>query len=81
MIKHSIGPTDILVCESTAQCLIYNPTETYIDLITDYITKNNFTCGAIYHENTDKAILLQQQVGGKILENQQQATRFENSLY
>lgn len=80
MITYSIGPTDIVICESTAQCLIYNPTETYVDLIVDYIVNNNFTCGAIYHENINKAISLQQQLGGQIFTNFETAKAYESTL-
>ena len=80
MITHSIGPTDIIICESTAQCLIYNPTETCIDLIVNYVTTNNFTCGAIYHENLDKAVLLQQQLGGIVITDYDAAKTYENKL-
>jgi hypothetical protein len=80
MIVHNIGPTDIVICESTAQCLVYNPTETCIDLIVNYITNNNFTCGAIYHENINKAVLLQQQVGGQVITDSETAKAYESTL-
>lgn len=80
MITHSIGPTDIVICESTAQCLIYNPTETCIDLIVDYVTKNNFTCSAIYHENIHKAAALQSQLGGTIITDLSNANTYEKNF-
>lgn len=80
MITHSIGPTDIVICESTAQCLIYNPTEVCIDLIVNFVTKNNFTCGAIYHENRSKALMLQQHLGGAIITEFHSAKTYESTL-
>lgn len=80
MITHNIGPTTILVCESTANCLIYNPTETYLDQIVNYVVNNNYTCGGIYHNDTYKSMQLQKQVGGKIFTDEQHAISYEKTL-
>jgi hypothetical protein len=80
MIKCNIGPTEIVTCESTAKCLVYTPTETCIDLIVKYIVENNFTCGVIYHDNIEKAVLLQQQLGGEIITDFKIAKTYENTL-
>lgn len=80
MIKKNIGPTDIFICESTASCLVYNPTETYANAIADFIYDNNYTCAMIYHENQDKAILLQRMIGGKLANDIEEAEEYEKTL-
>lgn len=80
MIKHNIGPTDIYTCESTAHCIVYNPTETLASQIAEYVFVNNYICGAIYHENYDKAFALHRMIGGDIFTDIAQAEAYENTL-
>lgn len=44
MITHNIGSTVISICESTAQCLVYEPTDTYFNEILNFIEKSNYVC-------------------------------------
>lgn len=44
MITHNIGSTVISICESTAQCLVYEPTDTYFNEILNFIDTNNYIC-------------------------------------
>lgn len=48
MISHNIGSTIVNVCESTARCVIYEPTETYFDQLIDFVQKNNYVCVGIH---------------------------------
>jgi hypothetical protein len=80
MIKTNIGPTDIYICESTANCVVYNPTETYAREIAEYIYENNYTCEMIYHENKDKALMLQRLIGGLATTDLTQAESYEKTL-
>jgi hypothetical protein len=80
MIKTNIGPTDIYICESTANCIVYNPTETLANQIAEYIYKNNYICGAIYHTDINKALYLHRMTGGNIITDQAQAEAYEKTL-
>lgn len=64
MMDVNIGPTTLTICESTAHCVVYDPTETLIDNITAHIFDNNYVCDAVYHHDERKAKLLQHKVGG-----------------
>lgn len=48
MISYNIGSTIVNVCESTARCVIYQPTETYFDQLIDFVQKNNYICIGIH---------------------------------
>lgn len=80
MIKHNIGPTDIYICESTANCIVYNPTETLANQIAEFVFVNNYTCGAIYHENYNKALALHRMIGGNIYTDMHQVESYQNTL-
>ena len=80
MIKHTIGPTDIYICESTAICIVCNPTETLAGEVADYIFTNNYTCGVIYHESDDNALALHRLVGGNIYTNIDQVEEYKKTL-
>lgn len=80
MITHNIGPTDIYICESTAHCIVYNPTETFANQIAEFVFVNNYICGAIYHEKYDKAVVLHRMIGGEIYTDTSKAKEYENTL-
>jgi hypothetical protein len=80
MIKTHIGPTDIFICESTAQCIVYNPTETLANQIAEFVFSNNYVCTAIYHENPHKAVHLQRMIGGAVVADTAEIAKYENTL-
>lgn len=80
MIKTHIGPTDICVCESTAKCIVYNPTETLANQIAEFVFSNNYTCAAIYHTSLYKALPLQRMIGGVVVTDADEIVKYENDL-
>jgi hypothetical protein len=80
MIKTHIGSTDICVCESTAQCIVYNPTETLANQIAEFVFSNNYTCTAIYHETAHEAMHLQRMIGGVVITDADEIVKYENNL-
>lgn len=80
MIKTNIGPTDIFICESTANCIIYNPTETLANQIAEFVFSNNYVCTAIYHETPHKATNLQRMIGGAVITDANEIAKYEADM-
>jgi len=78
MIKHTIGSAKIFVCESTANCIVYNPNQS--QHIAEYIQQNNYVCGAIYHPLLDTALELHKLVGGDIYTDIEGADQYKKTL-
>jgi hypothetical protein len=66
MIEKHIGPTTITVCEATAHCTIYNPTETYINEIVNDIDISNYVVDFIYDPREKAGMSLKHQIGGLV---------------
>lgn len=80
MITLSVGPTVITVCESTAKCAIFEPTETLFNLLLDTLNKNNYTCEVVYSKNLSLATKVAYYTGGKATDNESVAKDVEKEF-
>jgi hypothetical protein len=80
MITLNVGPTVITVCESTAKCAIYKPTETCFDLLIETIDKNNYICEIVYSENLQLAQKVAYYAGGTPTDDQTLAQTIESKF-
>jgi hypothetical protein len=79
MITKTFGPTTVNVCEDTAKCIVHTPVNDTVNLVADYIDKNNFTVLMIYG-SSNSTLALKRQVGGYITEDYEQAKELEKTL-
>lgn len=79
MIKKNIGSTIVTVCESTARCTVYQPTDTYFNEVLEYINKNNYVCAGVYSSgNIGQRFAYYS--GGKILNDEDALKNLETSF-
>tara|TARA_B100000900_G_scaffold409979_1_gene426832 strand:- start:962 stop:1204 length:243 start_codon:yes stop_codon:yes gene_type:complete len=79
MIEHEFGSTIIHVCEDTARCIVYHPTDDNVDTLADYIDKNNYICAMIVG-NSAAVLGLKAQVGGITTEDKTTISLFERQI-
>ena len=79
MITQNFGPTTINVCEDTAKCIVHTPVNDTLNMIVDYIDKNNYTVLMI-HGESDATLALKRQVGGIITDDYNEALELEKTL-
>lgn len=79
MITQNFGPTTISVCEDTAKCIVHTPVYDTLNMIVDYIDKNNYTVLMICGES-DATLALKRQVGGIITDDYNEALELEKTL-
>ena len=79
MITQNFGPTTISICEDTAKCIVHTPVNDTLNMIVDYIDKNNYTVLMICGEG-DATLALKRQVGGIITDNYDKALELEKTL-
>jgi DNA-directed RNA polymerase subunit L len=80
MITLSVGPTVVTVCESTAKCAIYQPTETLFNLLLDTINKNNYVCEVVYSNNLQLAQKVAYYAGGTATDDEMLAKGIESEF-
>lgn len=80
MITINVGPTIITVCESTAKCAIYKPTETLFDLLLETVDKNNYVCEVIFSDSFHLAQKVAYYTGGKPTDDEMIAKAIESQF-
>jgi hypothetical protein len=80
MITLVVGPTVISVCESTAKCAVFKPTETLFDLLLHTIEKNNYICEIVYSENLQLAKKVAYYAGGSATDDEMIAKAVESEF-
>lgn len=80
MITLNVGPTIITVCESTANCAIYKPTETFFDALLDVVNSNNYICKVVYSDNFHLAQKFAYYAGGTPTDDQTIAQAIESKF-
>lgn len=80
MITLTVGPTIITVCESTAKCAVYKPTETLFNLLLETIDKNNYICEVVYSDNLALAKKTAHYTGGLSTDNEMVAKGIESTF-
>lgn len=80
MITLAVGPTIITVCESTAKCAVFKPTETLFNLLLDTISKNNYICEVVYSDNLELANKTAYYAGGLATDDEMIAKAIESEF-
>ena len=77
MITHNIGSTVISICESTAQCVVYEPTDTYFNEILNFIDTNNYICVGACGKIAQRFV---HYAGGTAVETQAELDKIEKTF-
>lgn len=80
MITIAVGPTIVSVCESTAKCAVFKPTETLFDLLLQTIEKNNYICEIVYSDNLQLAEKVAYYAGGSATDDEMIAKGVESEF-
>jgi hypothetical protein len=76
MITKNIGSTIVTVCENTARCTVYQPTDIYFNQILEYIGINNYVCAGVY-STKDIAERFVYYSGGTLFKNEDELKDME----
>jgi hypothetical protein len=80
MLTFNVGPTIVSVCESTANCAVYYPTEILLNLLLDKLNQNNYVCKVVYCDNLQLAQKVAYYAGGIATDDEMIAKGIESEF-